>query len=100
MYEDRMCDEDFNVESSAEFLEGLSGEELDFLYYGSGMKICPNCGGKLKREAAQYHWRGVIMHGWVCTPCFALWDIGGAFIRYVEKVAKRSKDKKRDPDRR
>ena len=38
------------------------------------------------------------MHGWVCKSCNALWDINSAFIRYVEKVAKRFKDKKRDPD--
>ena len=44
MYEDRQCDENFYVESSAEFLNGLDGEELDFLYHNSGMKICPNCG--------------------------------------------------------
>ena len=38
------------------------------------------------------------MHGWVCKSCNALWDLNSAFIRYVEKVAKRFKDKKHDPD--
>ena len=37
------------------------------------------------------------MHGWVCPSCNSLWDIGGAFIRYVAKRAKKE-DKKRDPD--
>ena len=32
------------------------------------------------------------MHGWVCPACNSLWDIGGAFIRYVAKVAKKEKE--------
>ncbi len=43
-YEDYMCDNDFQVESSADFLNNLDGEERDFLYSRSGMKACPNCG--------------------------------------------------------
>jgi len=62
-------------------------------------KKCPGCGDKLRRTAAQYYWRGVVMHGWVCPDCNCLWDIGGAFVRYVEKRAKKAAEaKKRDPD--
>lgn len=60
-------------------------------------KRCPGCARKLQRKSAQYAWHGVIMHGWVCPSCNSLWDIGGAFIRYVTKVAKKE-NKKRDPD--
>ena len=41
------------------------------------------------------------MHGWVCTPCNSLWDLEGAFARYVEKSIRKEKEKenkKRDPD--
>ena len=44
MYEDWICDEDFRVESSADFLNGLNGEEQEFLHSRSGLKCCPNCG--------------------------------------------------------
>jgi hypothetical protein len=43
-YEDYYLDEDFNVESSGEFLDSLDGDELEFLYSSSGLKVCPNCG--------------------------------------------------------
>jgi len=46
---------------------------------------CPKCETKLIRKPACYHWRGVTMHGWVCVPCGALWDLKGAFLKYTRK---------------
>lgn len=54
-------------------------------------KVCPKCGTKLERRSKMYAWHGVFMHGWVCTPCNSLWDLGDAFIRYVGKRAKKEK---------
>jgi len=48
-------------------------------------KKCPACGEPLERQPNKYFWRGVYMHGWICVPCNSLWDIGGAFVRYVKK---------------
>lgn len=50
-----------------------------------GMSSCPTCRAKLVRRDACYHWRGVTMHGWVCTACNSLWDLKGAFVKYVAK---------------
>ena len=44
MNEDWMLDEEFRVESACEFLNDLSPDEKEFLYYGSNMKVCSNCG--------------------------------------------------------
>jgi DNA-directed RNA polymerase subunit RPC12/RpoP len=49
------------------------------------MADCPKCGTKLVRKPDCYAWRGVSMHGWVCVPCGALWDLKKAFLRYVRK---------------
>ena len=44
MSEDYMLDESFNVESARDFIDDLSPDEKEFLYYRSNMKVCPNCG--------------------------------------------------------
>jgi hypothetical protein len=49
------------------------------------MSDCPKCNTKLVRRDACYFWRGVTMHGWICVPCNSLWDLKGAFAKYVAK---------------
>ncbi len=53
------------------------------------MRKCPTCQTPLVRRPACYFYRGATMHGWVCEPCNSLWDIKGAFMKYVKKRLKK-----------